>query len=96
MANTSTPRGSRFNGLFNNAVGGTVDLYENGVKVGSFSNTATTITSTTVTQTATTAVLPQAVTIGGIAYTFPADNGDAGEQLQTDGSGALTWEASGV
>lgn len=39
---------------------------------------------------------PAAVTIGGIAYTFPADNGDAGEQLQTNGSGALTWEASGV
>jgi hypothetical protein len=42
------------------------------------------------------AVLPQDVTIGGIAYTFPADNGDAGEQLQTNGSGVLTWEASGV
>ena len=39
---------------------------------------------------------PAAVTIGGIAYTFPADNGDAGEQLQTDGDGVLTWEASGV
>ena len=37
---------------------------------------------------------PAAVTIGGIAYTFPADNGDAGEQLETDGSGTLTWEAA--
>ncbi len=44
----------------------------------------------------TVAVLPAAVTIGGIAYTFPPDNGDVGEQLQTDGSGVLTWEASGV
>lgn len=52
--------------------------------------------STGVTVGAVGAVLPQAVTIGGIAYTFPADNGDAGEQLQTDGAGALTWEASGV
>lgn len=43
-----------------------------------------------------TTVLPQALTIGGIAYTFPADNGDAGEQLQTDGAGVLTWETSGV
>jgi hypothetical protein len=39
---------------------------------------------------------PAAVTIGGIAYTFPGDNGDSGEQLQTNGSGTLTWEASGV
>lgn len=28
-------------------------------------------------------------------YTLPADDGDAGEQLQTDGAGALTWEAAG-
>lgn len=39
---------------------------------------------------------PAAVTIGGIAYTFPGDDGTAGEQLQSDGSGNLTWEASGV
>lgn len=36
------------------------------------------------------------ISIKGIEYTFPTDNGDAGEQLQTDGSGVLTWEASGV
>jgi hypothetical protein len=36
------------------------------------------------------------ISIAGIEYTFPTDNGDAGEQLQTDGSGVLTWEASGV
>jgi len=40
--------------------------------------------------------LPQELTIGGIDYTFPADNGDPGEQLQTNGSGVLTWETSGV
>lgn len=28
-------------------------------------------------------------------YTLPEDDGDAGEQLQTDGSGGLTWEAAG-
>lgn len=28
-------------------------------------------------------------------YTLPADDGDAGEQLQTNGSGVLTWEAAG-
>jgi len=34
---------------------------------------------------------PQA---GNITYTLPADDGDAGEQLQTDGSGNLSWEAA--
>ncbi len=29
-------------------------------------------------------------------YTLPPDDGDSGEQLQTDGSGVLTWEASGT
>ena len=28
-------------------------------------------------------------------YTLPPDDGDAGEQLQTNGSGTLTWEAAG-
>lgn len=28
-------------------------------------------------------------------YTLPPDDGDAGEQLQTNGSGVLTWEAAG-
>lgn len=32
---------------------------------------------------------------GDINYTLPTDDGDAGEQLQTDGSGVLTWEAAG-
>ena len=34
-------------------------------------------------------------TSGTTLYTLPSDDGDAGEQLQTDGSGVLTWEASG-
>lgn len=29
-----------------------------------------------------------------VNYTLPSDDGDAGEQLQTDGSGVLTWEAA--
>lgn len=31
-----------------------------------------------------------------ITYTLPPDDGDAGEQLQTDGSGNLTWESAGA
>jgi hypothetical protein len=30
-----------------------------------------------------------------ITYTLPPDDGGVGEQLQTDGSGVLTWEAAG-
>jgi len=36
------------------------------------------------------------LSIDGIVYNWPADNGDAGEQLQTDGAGVLSWEDSGV
>jgi hypothetical protein len=36
------------------------------------------------------------ITLGTIAYTLPTDNGDAGEQLQTNGSGVLTWESAGA
>lgn len=32
---------------------------------------------------------------GTYSLTLPPDDGDAGEQLQTDGSGVLTWEAAG-
>lgn len=32
---------------------------------------------------------------GDITLTLPPDDGDPGEQLQTDGSGVLTWEAAG-
>jgi hypothetical protein len=35
------------------------------------------------------------VSINGVPYTFPTDNGDAGEKLQTDGAGTLSWEAGG-
>ncbi len=33
---------------------------------------------------------------GNITLSLPPDDGDAGEQLQTDGAGVLTWEASGT
>jgi hypothetical protein len=40
----------------------------------------------------------QAADATGTPYTLtlPPDDGDAGEQLQTDGAGALTWEAAGA
>jgi hypothetical protein len=104
MANTTAPRGARFNGWFWDAVNSQLKLYRRGTLVATaaanditFADDVTMDDLTVGDVTASGAVsLPQALTIGAIAYTFPADNGDAGEQLQTDGAGALTWEASGV
>ncbi|MFH0809380.1 MAG: hypothetical protein V2A77_02745 [Pseudomonadota bacterium] len=36
------------------------------------------------------------IKLRGITYTLPTDDGDASEQLQTNGSGVLTWEAAGA
>ena len=51
--------------------------------------------TTTIRSTATSVSLaPSTLILGGITYTVPPDDGDAGEQLQTNGSGVLTWEAA--
>ena len=34
-------------------------------------------------------------TLNGVAYTWPTADGSSGQQLTTDGSGALSWSASG-
>ena len=93
MPNRALPAGTRFTGFYNDMVNNTLQIFDDGVLAATIANGVTTIASQAA---GTTAALPQAVTIGGIAYTFPPDNGDAGEQLQTDGAGVLTWEASGV
>lgn len=78
---SSTHSGFRYNHATS-----ALELYANGTLVCTFTATGVTFAQPL--------SVPQAMTIGGIAYTFPADNGDAGEQLQTDGSGVLTWEAA--
>lgn len=45
--------------------------------------------------TAGTVTVQSAATAGDWTMTLPADDGDAGEQLQTNGSGVTTWEAAG-
>ncbi len=42
-----------------------------------------------------TVTISTAAAAGDWAMTLPPDNGDAGEQLQTDGNGVTTWEAAG-
>jgi len=44
----------------------------------------------------TTSLMPSSLTMSSHpAFYLPPDDGDAGEQLTTDGSGVLTWEAPG-
>lgn len=43
MPNRSTPYGSRYSGVFNNMISGTVDLYENGTKILSLNSTGLTV-----------------------------------------------------
>lgn len=38
-------------------------------------------------------VVPGSTTLNTIAYTWPADNGEANEDLNTSGAGVLTWAA---
>jgi hypothetical protein len=105
LANTSTPRGARFNGLFYDAVNEQLKLYRRGQLVASvISNdilyagemSAAEIATLGDLSCNTLTVITGAVSIDEVEYTFPADNGDSGEQLTTDGDGALTWSASGV
>lgn len=42
-----------------------------------------------------TVTIKSAAAAGDWSMTLPADDGDAGEQLQTNGSGVCTWEAAG-
>lgn len=90
MPNTTAPRPTgtaRYSGLFKDMVNGVTKIYDDGQLAHTFSATASQAGAGT-------ATLPATVTIGGIAYNFPPDNGDAGEQLETDGAGGLTWEAA--
>lgn len=91
--------GPRYSGWKRQA-DGDLELYVNGTLVATFASDGVTfavgVTTSAALTASSTTTLPQAVTIGGIAYTFPADDGDAGEQLQTNGSGVLSWETSGV
>lgn len=99
MPNTTAPKGSRYTGFFMDMVNNQLKVYRKGTLVETIANNDVTFADAVTVDdiTATTGcVLPAAITIGAIPYTFPGDDGDSGEQLQTNGSGVLTWEASGV
>lgn len=96
MPNRTSPYGARYSGIFRDMVNGTTELWDDGVLcatiAGNDATFADILAATTLTGSA--ATIAAAFTLGGIAYTAPPDDGDAGEQLQTNGSGVLTWEAA--
>lgn len=90
MANTSAPRGSRFNGLFNNGVTGSIDLYDHGTKTATFNGADLTVVGEAKSNSL--EVVTGAVSIDEIAYTFPSTAGSNTNQLTTNGSaGVLAW-----
>jgi hypothetical protein len=80
MANTATPRSNNFNGWFYDAVTPAMKFYNRGTHAGAVTTTgAHTFSSTT--------------TLGGVAYTWPGTDGSANDDLNTNGSGTLSWAA---
>lgn len=78
---------------------GDLELYANGTLVGTFTATGVTwdLDHSFLGNVAGdgTVSLPQLMTIGGVDYAFPAADGSTGTQLQTNGSGVLSWAAAG-
>lgn len=100
MANTTAPRGARFNGWFYDGVNNQLKLYRRGTLVQTVANndvtfaddvTAADLVATGGVTGNTLTVVTGAVSIDEIAYTFPAADGSSTNQLTTNGMGVLTW-----
>lgn len=96
MPNRTTPYGLRYSGIFRDMVNGTTEIWDDGVLCTTIQGNDATIADilTAATLAGSASTIASAFTLGGIAYTAPPDDGDAGEQLQTNGTGTLTWEAA--
>lgn len=89
--------------IFVDGSAGTVGLYAAGVVKAIVSSAGLTlgVAGTSTGKLLMTGATSGTITITGAAaagtwtFTLPADDGDAGEQLQTDGNGVSTWEAAG-
>lgn len=89
--------------MFVDASANTTDLFTAGVRIARVSSAGLTLglAGTTLGKlvlsgnTSGTVTVNTAAAAGDWTLTLPGDNGDAGEQLQTDGSGVCTWEAAG-
>lgn len=89
--------------LFIDGSANTLDLFAAGVRIARVSSAGLTLglAGTTAGALLISGVTSGVITVQGAAaagtytLTLPPDDGDAGEQLQTDGSGVTTWEAAG-
>ena len=97
MANTTTPRSSTYSGWFYDAVTPAQKFYNRGTLVFTVATANVTAAGTLATQAYT---ITGDMTISGDAniagvntYTWPANDGNAGQQLETNGTGTLTWAA---
>ena len=97
MANTTAPRSPTFSGWFYDAVTPAQKFYNRGTLVFTVATANVTAAGTLATQAYTItgdATISGDANIAGIPYTWPTDDGTSGEQLQTNGSGTLTWETA--
>ena len=101
MANTTAPRpigNATYSGWFYDAVTPEMKFYNRGTLVFSVATDAVTAAGTFASDGALTVTGDMTISgdanIAGIPYTWPANDGDSGQQLETNGSGILTWEAA--
>ena len=97
MANTTAPRGSTFNGWFYDAVTPAMKFYNRGTLVFTIATAGVTAAGTLATQALTVtgdATISGDANVAGIPYTWPSNDGNSGQQLQTNGSGTLSWAAA--
>ena len=95
MANTTTPRGSIYNGWFYDAVTPTLKYYNRGTLVFTCASAGITTADTLATTGA--ATLASATTTGNHTFSLTVTAGDVGtngEQLTSAGTGANTWETA--
>ena len=92
MANTTTPRSSTYSGWFNDAVTPAMKFYNRGTLVYTVT-TAAVANAGALTVTGDVTISGDA-NVAGIPYTWPTNDGSSGQQLQTNGSGTLTWETA--
>lgn len=92
MANTTTPRSANYNGWFYDAVTPAMKFYNRGTLVMTSGASAAVTHAGAVTTTGA-HTFSSTTTLGGVAYTWPAADGTATHDLNTDGSGTLSWSA---
>jgi hypothetical protein len=93
MANTTTPRSNNFNGWFYDAVTPAMKFYNRGTLVMTVATAAVTNAGAVTTTGNHTFSSTTALGSGAVAYTWPSGDGTNTHDLNTNGSGTLSWAA---